>query len=124
MSGLSGDCRDLEEAAANGHERAQLALGVFHSAIRHYLGGYMTVLGGVDAIVFTGGIGENSVSLREKVCSNLEWAGIRLDPERNQNASEESQIQADDSNVQIWVVPTNEEIVVARQTVETIEGRA
>lgn len=84
----------------------------------------MTVLGGVDAIVFTGGIGENSVSLREKVCSNLEWAGIRLDPERNQNASEESQIQADDSNVQIWVVPTNEEIVVARQTVETIEGRA
>ncbi len=124
MSGLSGDCRDLEEAAANGHERAEMALSVFHSAIRHYLGAYMTVLGGVDAIVFTGGIGENSVSLREKVCSNLEWAGIRLDAERNKSASDESQIQADDSNVQIWVVPTNEEIVVGRQTVEVIEGRS
>jgi len=124
MSGLSGDCRDLEEAAANGHARAKLALDVFHSAIRQYLGGYLTVLGGADAIVFTGGIGENSVSLREKVCSNLEWAGIRLDTERNKSATEESQIQADDSNVQIWVVPTNEEIVVGRQTVEVIKGRS
>ena len=124
MSGLSGDCRDLEEAAASGHKRAQLALGVFHSAIRQYLGAYMTVLGGVDAIVFTGGIGENSVSLREKVCSNLEWAGIRLDSEKNKSASHEAQIQADDSKVQIWVVPTNEEIVVGRQTVEVIEGRS
>ncbi|WP_417393588.1 acetate/propionate family kinase [Gimesia sp.] len=124
MSGLSGDCRDLEEAAAKGHKRAQLALGVFHSAIRQYLGAYMTVLGGVDAIVFTGGIGENSVSLREKVCSNLEWAGIRLDSEKNKSASHEAQIQADDSKVQIWVVPTNEEIVVGRQTVEVIEGRS
>jgi len=84
----------------------------------------MTVLGGVDAIVFTGGIGENSVSLREKVCSNLEWAGIRLDSEKNKSASHEAQIQADDSKVQIWVVPTNEEIVVGRQTVEVIEGRS
>ncbi|MCH9654682.1 MAG: acetate/propionate family kinase [Planctomycetes bacterium] len=124
MSGLSGDCRDLEEAAANGHERAEMALSVFHSAIRHYLGAYLTVLGGADAIVFTGGIGENSVSLREKVCSNLEWAGIRLDAERNKVASNEAQIQADDSQVQIWVVPTNEEIVVGRQTVEVIEGRS
>jgi acetate kinase len=124
MSGLSGDCRDLEEAAANGHARAELALSVFHSAVRHYLGAYLTVLGGADAIVFTGGIGENSVSLREKVCSNLEWAGIRLDAERNKSAAEESQLQADDSNVQIWVVPTNEEIVVGRQTVEVIEGRS
>ena len=124
MSGLSGDCRDLEEAAANGHERAEMALSVFHSAIRHYLGAYLTVLGGADAIVFTGGIGENSVSLREKVCSNLEWAGIRLDAKRNKSASDESQIQADDSKVQIWVVPTNEEIVVGRQTVEVIEGRS
>jgi len=124
MSGLSGDCRDLEEAAANGHERAEIALSVFHSAIRHYLGAYLTVLGGADAIVFTGGIGENSVNLREKVCSNLEWAGIRLDAERNKSVSDESQIQADNSNVQIWVVPTNEEIVVGRQTVEVIEGRS
>lgn len=124
MSGLSGDCRDLEEAAANGHSRAELALSVFHSAIRHYLGAYLTVLGGADAIVFTGGIGENSVSLREKVCANLEWAGIRLDAEKNESASDETAIQTDDSNVQIWVVPTNEEIVVGRQTVEVIEGRS
>lgn len=120
MSGLSSDVRDLEEAAAEGHERADLALKAFVASIRHYLGGYMTVLGGADAIVFTGGIGENSRRVREGVCRNMEWAGVHLDETRNQDAESESRISTDDSPVQVWVVPTNEEIVVARQTVDAV----
>lgn len=120
ISGLSSDVRDLEAAAGEGHERAELALRVFTNSIRQYLGAYLTVLGGADAIVFTGGIGENSERIRRDVCSNMEWAGVRLDPERNQTVSGETRISTDDSNVQIWVVPTNEEIVVARQTAAAI----
>jgi acetate kinase len=123
ISGLSGDVRDLEEAAAAGNERADLALKAFVSSIRHYMGGYMTVLGGADAIVFTGGIGENSRRVRADVCRNMEWAGVHLDDSRNQEAGGEGRISTDDSPVQIWVVPTNEEIVVARQTVEVVESR-
>ena len=92
-------------------------------AIRHYLGGYMTVLGGADAIVFTGGIGENSRRVRADVCRNMEWAGVHLDDSRNQEAGGEGRISTDDSPVQIWVVPTNEEIVVARQTVAAVESK-
>jgi acetate kinase len=120
MSGLSSDVRDLEEAAAAGNERADLALNAFVTSIRHYLGGYMTVLGGVDAIVFTGGIGENSQRVRTDVCRNMEWAGVHLDESRNQEVNGEARITTDDSPVQVWVVPTNEEIVVARQTVEAV----
>ena len=122
LSGVSGDVRDLEQAAADGHERAKLALDVFVSSIRHYLGGYLTVLGGADAIVFTGGIGENSQQVREAVCRDMDWAGIRLDPELNQNVNGETRISHTDSRVEIWVVPTNEELVVARQTAELIGG--
>ena len=120
MSGLSSDVRDLEEAAAAGNERADLALKAFVASIRHYLGGYMTVLGGADAIVFTGGIGENSQRVRTDVCRNMEWAGVHLDESRNQEVNGEARITTDDSPVQVWVVPTNEEIVVARQTVEAV----
>ncbi|MFQ5734663.1 MAG: acetate/propionate family kinase, partial [Planctomycetaceae bacterium] len=122
ISGLSGDVRDLEEAAAEGHARAELALKTFEAAIRQYVGGYMALLGGVDALVFTGGIGENSRRIRSAVCANMEWAGIHLCDERNAEANGEAGIAADDSNVDVWVVPTNEEIVVARQTAEVIGG--
>ncbi|GAB4145955.1 MAG: acetate/propionate family kinase [Planctomycetaceae bacterium] len=121
MSGLSGDMRDLEDAASKGHERAEIALNVLTSSLRHYIGGYMALLGGVDVIVFTGGIGENSVRIREAACSNMEWAGIHLSPERNQAAKGEFSIAADDSNVDLWVLPTNEEIVVARQAVAVLQ---
>lgn len=120
VSGLSGDLRDLEEAAAEGHERAELALNMFTASIRHYLGGYQALLGGANAIVFTGGIGENSLRIRESVCKNMEWAGVRLDTKRNEQVDGETRISADNSNVEIWVVPTNEEIVVARQSAELI----
>ena len=122
MSGLSADCRDLEQAAAEGHARADLALRAFTASIRHYTGAYLTVLGGADAIVFTGGIGEHSERIRKDVCHNMEWAGIRLCEDRNQNVNGETKVSADDSQVELWVVPTNEEIVVARQSVEAISG--
>ena len=125
VSGLSQDARDVEEAAAKGHVRAQLALDVFVASIRQYLGAYLTVLGGADAIVFSGGIGENSQVIRAAVCRGMEWAGIVLDEARNSSLprGSESSISTADSRTQIWVVPTNEEIVVARQTVEALQSR-
>jgi acetate kinase len=123
ISGLSQDVRDLEQAAAQGHVRAKLALDVFISSIRQYLGGYLAVLGGADAIVFSGGIGENSQLIRSGVCAGMDWAGIVLDEARNQSARGEARISTDGSTTQIWVVPTNEEIVVARQSAQAIGGR-
>jgi len=122
LSGVSQDCRDVEEAAAKGNERAKLALDVFVASIRQYLGSYLTVLGGADAIVFSGGIGENGQQIRANVCKNMEWAGIVLDEAKNNSLprGSESCISASSSKTQIWVVPTNEEIVVARQTAEAV----
>ena len=122
ISGLSGDCRDLEDAAAEGHERAEKALKLFEASIRSYVGSYMALLGGVDVIVFTGGIGENSDRIRNNVCRNMEWAGVQLCVEKNAavQRNKETCINAEGSKVQIWVIPTNEELVVARQTAEAI----
>jgi acetate kinase len=116
LSGASNDLRDLEKAAATGNEKARLALQVFVSAVRHYLGAYLLLLGGVEAIVFTGGIGENSATIRSSVCANLEWFGIELDPVCNEQAKGEAPIHASASRVQVWILPTNEELIVARQT--------
>ncbi|MBX3451631.1 MAG: acetate/propionate family kinase [Planctomycetaceae bacterium] len=124
MSGLSGDVRDLEQAAATGNERADLALKVFTQSIKQYLGAYLAVLGGADAIVFTGGIGENSTRVRHDSCSGLEFAGVKLDPTLNTTAKGEVRLSAADSKVQIWTIPTNEEIVVARQTASVISGKS
>lgn len=122
LSGLSGDVRDLEQAAATGHARAKLALDVFITAVRHYLGAYLVELGGADAIVFTGGIGENGIATRSAVCAGLETFGIVLDAAANNAARGEAAIHAAGSRTQIWVVPTNEELVVARQAKELLES--
>ena len=113
--GLSNDLRDLEEQAAKGNDKARLAIDVFVASVRHYLGAYLALLNGADAIAFTGGIGENSSAIREAVCRNLDWFGIRLDLARNQEARGEQSIHAQDSRVAIWILPTNEELIVARQ---------
>ncbi len=123
LSGLSNDLRDLEQAAQNGHPRARLALEVFVASIRHYLGAYLLLLGGADVIVFTGGIGENSATIRERVCQQLDWFGISLDAQRNRQARGEAPIHAESSRVQIWIMPTNEELIVARQTRDLLLGR-
>ncbi len=122
LSGLSGDVRDLEEAAAKGHARARLALDVFTSDIRRALGAMLVELGGAEAIVFTGGIGENGRHIRTAVTANLAELGIVLDPAANASAKGESRISAAESRIQLWVVPTNEELVVARQTKQLLEG--
>ena len=126
LLGLSGgkkDMRDLEQAALEGDARSQVALDVFIASIRHYLGAYMVLLGGVDAIVFTGGIGENSSVTRSGVCANLGWFGIHLDEAKNKSAKGETTLQTADSKVQIWIMPTNEELVVARQTRDLLKSK-
>ncbi len=121
LSGVSGDVRDLEQAASEGNERARLALDVFVSGVRNYLGAYLVELGGAEAIVFTGGIGENSPSIREAVCRNLEALGIVLDPATNGTATGETRVSSEQSRIQVWIMPTNEELVVARQVKELLE---
>jgi len=122
LSGLSGDIRDVSHAAEQGNRRAGLALDVFASAVRHYLGAYLVELGGADAIVFTGGIGENQPSFRHRVLRNLEELGVVLDEKVNDATRGESPIHARGSRVQIWVVPTNEELIVARLAKKLLEG--
>ena len=124
VSGVSGDIRDLEEAAAAGNERAQLALDMYVTEIRRYLGGMLVELGGADAIVFTGGIGENGENIRAAVCSGLSELGIELDSDANQRVEGEMEISAENSRVGIWVIPTNEEIVVASQAQQLLEAGA
>lgn len=124
LSGLSGDVRDLTDAAQKGHARARLALEVFASSVRHYLGAYLVELGGADVIVFTGGIGENRANVRAMVLAGLEELGIVLDPAANESVHGEASIHAPASRVQLWVVPTNEELIVARQAKQLLEERA
>ncbi|MEX2139050.1 MAG: acetate/propionate family kinase [Pirellulales bacterium] len=123
LSGLSGDVRDLEQAAALGNERATLALDVFITSVRHYLGAYLVELGGADVIVFTGGIGENSQTVRAAVCRDLEFVGVALDPQLNATAKGEARVSRAESRVQVWIMPTNEELIVARQCKELLNPK-
>ena len=116
ISGVSNDFRVIEEAAAKGHKRAQLALNMFHHKVRRVIGSFAAVMGGVDAIVFTAGIGENGIGNRDAICNGLEYLGTRIDPERNNVRGKEQEISAEDSKVKIFVIPTNEEIMIARDT--------
>jgi acetate kinase len=119
--GLSADLKSLEQAAGAGNADAQLAVDAYVAEIRRHMGGMLMALGGVDAIAFTGGIGENSSTIRNKVCEGLSDLGISLDPSNNQSGPSERRINADSHAVAIWIVPTNEELIVARQTVLAIE---
>jgi len=120
MSGVSPDLRDIEQAAAQGNPRAELAIKVYAADIKRYVGQYLAVLDGADAIVFTGGIGENSALIRRLVCQGMTYVGLELDPSKNEAVQGESRLSTDASRIQIWAVPTNEEIVVARQTRDAI----
>jgi len=121
-NGLSGDVRDLENASATGNTDAKLALDVYVADIRRQMGGMLMALGGADAIVFTGGIGENGVGIRQSVCQGLEDLGIRLSAISNTSGPTERRIDDSQGKVQVWIVPTNEELIVARQTVAAIES--
>ncbi|MCC6422472.1 MAG: acetate/propionate family kinase [Phycisphaerales bacterium] len=116
LSGVSADMRDIEKAAHEGNEQAKLAIDAFVESIRHFVGAYLVVLGGCDVLVFTGGIGENGGGIREAVCRNMQWAGIELDLQKNQVRGKETKISKVESGTEIWIVPTNEELIVARLT--------
>jgi acetate kinase len=116
ISGVSSDFRDIENAANEGNERAQLALDMFAYKVRKYIGGYVAAMGGVDAIVFTAGLGENSVSMRDQICNGLEYLGTRIDPVKNNVRGKAQEISVDGAKVKIFVIPTNEELVIARDT--------
>jgi len=121
ISGTSGDMRDMEEAAAKGDHRSQLALDVYWRAIRHYIGAFMVELGGVDVISFSGGIGENSPETRAAVCGNLAGFGIEIDEAINGKARTAQTLSTDNSVVKVLIIPADEESVVARETVRVVE---
>ena len=114
--GISSDFRDLDAAAEKGNEAAQLALDKFAYEVRKYIGAYAAALGGVDCIVFTAGVGENSSSMRASICDGLEYLGVKLDAEKNKLRGEEVIISTPDSKVTVWVIPTNEELMIAQDT--------
>ena len=117
ISGVSSDFREIERAAEQGNDRARLARDLLTYNVRQYIGAYATVLDGVDAITFTAGIGTHSTYVRAKVCSKLGFLGVKLDPEANEHGTGERIISTPDSKVAVTVVPTNEELMIARETV-------
>lgn len=115
ISGVSSDFRDLEDAAKDNH-RAQLALDIFESNVRKFIGAYFATLDHVDAIVFTAGVGENSISMRASIVEGLKNLGLKIDDKRNDIRGKAQEISADDSSVKIFVIPTNEELMIAKET--------
>ncbi len=121
ISGVSSDGRDLEAAAETGNKRAQLALDVFDYRVIKYIGAYAAAMNGVDAIAFTAGIGENNIKMRKMFAATLTYLGVKLDEEKNNVRGEERIISADDSKVQVLLVPTNEELAIARETLALVK---
>ena len=119
-SGLSGDMRDLEEAYDT-NPRAKLAVKHFVHEVKKYIGAYCAVMNGLDGIVFTGGIGENAIKVRSRICANMDYLGITLDPARNVTQREEATISPAGAKVRIFVIPTNEEIIVAREALKCLK---
>ncbi|PRR70424.1 acetate/propionate family kinase [Neomoorella humiferrea] len=123
ISGISNDYRAVEEAARQGHERARLALDVLAYRAKKYVGAYAAAMGGLDVLVFSGGIGEKSSSLRREVCRGLEFLGIKLDTERNENGSGDRLISNPEARVQVLVVHTDEEVMIARETIKVLAAK-
>ncbi|PAB58885.1 acetate/propionate family kinase [Anaeromicrobium sediminis] len=121
ISGVSSDFRDIENAAGDGNERADLALKIFDRRVKKYIASYAAVMGGVDAIVFTAGLGENSASNRKEICEGLEFMGVKVDAEKNNMRGKEAVVSADDSKVKVLVIPTNEELMIAKDTQELLK---
>jgi len=121
ISGLSSDMRDIENAITNGNERAKLALEMYEYRIKKYIGSYIAALNGVDVIVFTGGVGENQTGTRQKVCENLSFMGVKIDKELNAaSRGKEVLLSTPDSTVKVVVIPTDEEFMIASDTLEIV----
>ena len=123
VSGVSSDFRDLEQAAAEGNERAKLAIDMFCYKTHKRIGSAAAAMNGIDVLIFTAGVGENSASLREKIASGLDFMGIKVDHTKNQVRGEEAIISTDDSRVKVMVIPTNEELVIAQDTARLVAGK-
>jgi len=124
LSGVSNDMRDLEESASKGHKRAKLAIDVFCYRIKKYIGAYAAILDTVDAVVFTGGIGENAVLMREKICDAVSQIGLELDRQANKAAvAKEAEVSTQNSDVKVFVIPTNEQVAIANDTYELTKGQ-
>jgi len=121
ISGVSSDFRDLDNAAAEGNLQAKLALAVFHYNVSKMIGAYAVAMGGVDAVIFTAGIGENGIGDREEICKNLGVLGVQIDPAKNKVRGKETDVSADGSRGRVLVIPTNEELVIARDTVKIVK---
>ena len=122
ISGVSSDFRDLEDGAANGNENCQLALDKFCYEVAKYVGSYAAALNGIDVLTFTAGVGENGPDTRQAICDYLAFMGVKLDPEKNKIRGKEMLISSPDSKVQVWVVPTNEELMIAQDTAELVNA--
>lgn len=116
LSGVSNDLRDILEAAASGNERAKIALDVYYNKVKGYIGNYIAKLNGCDCLVFTAGVGENAIDIRENICKDLDFLGIKMDVEKNKVRGKEVDVSAPDSKIKIFIIPTNEELVIARDT--------
>ena len=121
ISGISSDMRDVEEAMNKGDKRAKIAWDVFAHRVKHYIGAYMAEIGGADAIVFTAGVGENSATMRADICAGLENLGIKIDAEKNKVRGEERDLSAAGSTVKVLLIPTNEELMIAKDTYEIVK---
>ena len=122
ISGLSSDFRDITAASEKGDTRATLAKDMLVYDIKKDIGAFAAIMNGLDAVIFTGGIGENAPNCREEVCENLEYLGIKIDKEVNNFKGELKKISTPDSKVEVWVIPTNEELLIARDTLAMVEG--
>ena len=122
ISGVSSDFRDIEAAVEEGNERAALALKVFAHKVRFYIGAYIAEMNGCDAIVFTAGVGENDITMRELICHDLGNLGIKIDPLKNKIRGKETIISADDAKIKCLLIPTNEELMIAKDTYEIVKG--
>lgn len=122
ISGVSPDSRDIEAAAADGHERAKLALDIQNYAVAQHIAKYAVAMQGIDAIVFTAGIGENEKNTRKAVCDYLAYMGIKIDEELNKSRGKEVELSTKESSIRIFVIPTNEELVIARDTKELVSN--
>lgn len=122
ISGVSSDFRDLSAAAEEGNERAALALEMFVHSVKGYIGRYASIMGGVDVITFAGGVGENDIATRAKILEGHEFMGVKIDEAKNKVRGVDAEISADDSKIKVFVVPTDEELTIARDTKKIIEG--
>ncbi len=121
LSGISSDNRDIQKAALEGDERAQATCEMLAYQIKKYIGAYAAAMNGIDAVIFTGGIGENAPEVRRDALTDADWLGIRLDAEANKSRGEIKKISAADSKVEVWVIPTNEELLIARDTLAMVK---